>query len=283
MKKIKIIFIGGLSNGKIVYDYLKNNKYVILQLVITYPDAYMAPRMISIGHPNAIKTTSANSQIEKIKELKPDYIFVAGWSELLATELISMPTNGTIGFHPSKLPFDRGRSVVAWQIEEGYQDTALTMFYYNDVPDNGDIIAQECIVIEKNDYCDDILNKIDKATYNLMYAYFPLIRLGKAPRIKQKLEEGTFRRLRKEQDSQIEWNQNSINIYNKIRAISKPYSGAEAVINNQKMKIWKAIIVQEFFWGKDTSPGSIVAHLYDQTMIIKTKNGFIHILEYDIL
>jgi methionyl-tRNA formyltransferase len=213
----------------------------------------------------------------------PDYIFVAGWSELLSPELINIPLKGTIGFHPAKLPFDRGRSVVAWQIEEGYTESALTMFYYNDFPDGGDIIAQEYFKIEKNDYLIDVLRKINNATYNLIHAYFPLIRLGKVTRKKQQLDEGNFRRLRKTVDSQIDWNQNSENIYNKIRAISKPYPGAETLLNEKHMKIWKAEILKHFPFGKTERHGIIVASLYDNSLIIKTRNGFIRILEYDTI
>jgi methionyl-tRNA formyltransferase len=283
MDKIKIVFIGGLTNGAIVYDYLRVNKYVDLQLVITYPNEYVYPRMVKINGRNIINTLTANSQIEKIRKLNPDYIFVAGWSELLSNELVNIPSNGVIGFHPSKLPFNRGRSVIAWQIEEGYTEMALTMFYYNNIPDGGDIIAQEAISIEKNDYCSDILNKIDKATYNLMCGCFPLIRLGNAPRKRQDINEGNFRRLRKEQDSQINWDENSINIYNKIRAISRPYPGSETILNNQKVKIWRAEVIYEFPFGNNICPGNIVATLYDKTLIIKTRDGFIQVLEYEII
>jgi methionyl-tRNA formyltransferase len=282
MNKNKIVFIGGLTNGVVVYEYLKTNKYVDLVLVITYPDHHNAPRMVEFENERyIIKTTEANSQIEAIKLAQPDYIIVAGWSEFLSEELINIPVKGTIGFHPSKLPYNKGRSVIAWQIEEGYKEIALSMFYYNDIPDEGDIIAQEIITIEENDYCNDVLDKIDNATYNLMYAYFSLIRLGKAPRIKQKTNEGNFRRLRKNRDSIINWNQNSENIYNKIRAISKPYPGAETILNGKKIIVWKGEIV-EFAFGKNEKPGTMIASLYDNSIIMKTKNGFIRITEYDI-
>lgn len=81
-------------------------------------------------------------------------------------------------FHPAKLPFDRGRSVLAWQIEDGYTETSLTMFKYSDYPDGGDILAQETIAIASNDYINDILDKVDAASLNLIRAYFPLLRKG---------------------------------------------------------------------------------------------------------
>ncbi len=283
MKKTEIIFIGGLTNGAIVCDYLKKNKFVKLSLIITYPDTFLYPKMIKFQDSNiTIKTNYANDFCDKIKEISPDYIFVAGWSELLCEDLINIPSKGVIGFHPSKLPFDRGRSVLAWQIEEGYTETALTMFFYNTYPDGGDIIAQERISIEQNDYISDILDKVDKATLNLMTAYFPLLRKGKIEPIQQNLNEGNFRRLRNETDSMINWDQNSYFIFNKIRAISHPYSGAIGIINNEKYKIWRSEVVDKFPYGENLlKSGQQVAILYDGSIIIKTRDSFLRITKYE--
>ena len=40
--------------------------------------------------------------------------------------ILSIPRMGVLGFHPAKLPFDRGRSVLAWQIEDGYTAVSYT-------------------------------------------------------------------------------------------------------------------------------------------------------------
>jgi len=279
---MRIVFIGGPTNGKIVYDYLNHNKFVDLVKVYTYPDNIEKPR--DVYFPNnklIIKILNVNQYLNEIKNLNPDLIFVAGWSELLSKELINIPHKGTIGFHPSKLPYDRGRSVIAWQIEEGYTETALTMFYYNELPDLGNIIAQELIKIEFNDYVNDVLQKIDSATYNLLRAYFRLIREGNVPRIKQDINEGNYRRLRKEKDSWIDWNQNSINIYNKVRAISKPYPGALALVNDVKYKIWKSEILDDFNYGRELSAGSLIAMLHDKSFIVKTKDSFLRVIDYE--
>mgnify|MGYP001178653850 CR=1 FL=1 len=114
------------------------------------------------------------------------------------------------------------------------------MFYYNELPDCGDVIAQEKIIIEQNDYINDVLNKMDDATNNLMTAYFPLLRKDNAPRRPQSINEGNFRRLRTDSDSIIDWDNNADVIFNKIRAISKPYPGSIGKINNNKYRIWKA-------------------------------------------
>jgi methionyl-tRNA formyltransferase len=283
MKKVNIVLICGLTNGKIIYDYFSKNKHVNLCLVITYPDSTTRPRHVQFpNNTKIIKVNEANSQIETIIEQSPEYIFVAGWSELLSKELINIPSSGTIGFHPSKLPHDKGRSVLAWQIEGGYRETALTMFYYNDFPDGGDILAQEKIQIHNCDYVNDILNKVDEATFSLIRAYFPLIRQNKIVPIKQDIGHGNIRRLRNKKDDIINWNKTSSEIYNKIRAISRPYPGATfEVSEDEKIKVWKAEVLHSFPWGKECQPGTIVAKLFNRNFVVKTKDSFIILQEWE--
>ena len=286
MKKLNVIFIGGLTNGEIVLDYLLANKYVKIPLIITCPNDYSGPRYVDLSAKikgiETFKDFNANIYIEIIRNLRPDFIFVAGWSGLLSKDLISIPSKGAIGFHPSKLPKDRGRSVLAWQIEEGYMETALTMFYYNELPDCGDIIAQERIKIERNDYINDILNKVDNAAYNLMRAYFPLLRIGAAPRKQQDITEGNFRRLRTDRDSLINWDQNAEVIYNKIRAISMPYSGAFFYHDSQKVMVWGSEIVEieiiNNLYGKQShTPGTLVKKLDKNKAIVKCRDKYLKI------
>ncbi len=282
---MKIVFIGGLTNGKLVLDYLLSNKHVTIELIITHPSGMDLPRYVDLNHYHdnieIIGNMNANKYIDKIRDINPDFIFVTGWSGLLSNELLSIPVKSVIGFHPAKLPNDRGRSVLAWQIEEGYTESALSMFHLNSTPDLGDIIAQEKFKIEENDYINDVLDKLDVATYNLMRSYFPLIRKDNAPRLKQNINEGNFRRLRNDYDSLINWDSNGSGIFNKIRAISKPYPGAVAKLDGKNIKIWRAKIVNKIPIEENLSPGTLVAKFYDSTLLVKCRDSFIHILDYE--
>lgn len=280
-KMIKVVFIGGLTNGKIVYDYLKKNRYVELVGVITYPDDYKGARHIKFDDSDVTyKTGTVKGHEQSIKNMEPDLIIVAGWSEIIPDEILAIPPMGVIGFHPAKLPMDRGRSVLAWQIEDGYTETALTMFKYTNYPDGGDIIGQDIIKIEQNDYINDILDKVDKATENLIRAYFPLIRQGLAKPRKQDLSEGNFRRLRGGNDSVINWDSNSLSIYNKVRAISHPYPGATTILDGKAITVWRSEILSFFPIGLSEKPGIVIARLFDGSIVFKTRDGFLRITEY---
>jgi methionyl-tRNA formyltransferase len=256
--KIRVAFIGDQSNGKIAYDYLLKNRFVDLVFSLNSGKSTNLARGVKFGDGDKHHHGTCAEHLDAIKDAAPDLIIVAGWSELLPESLISIAPMGTIGFHPSKLPHNRGRAVLAWQIEEGSTATALTMFYYNSLPDAGDIIAQHEISIHLDDYINDVLDKVDWATGNLMHAYFPLIRRGVAPRLPQDWNVGLFRRAREDADSMINWDRPAIEIYNKIRSISRPYPGAIADLDGKRLKVWRADVVNER--GGNHDPGTVVSH-----------------------
>jgi len=286
--KPKIVLIYALENGKIALDYFSNlDKKGVIDLIKVYtykdeliPNKNMYIRLDNIVDNNILtKVGKINDYRNEIKELSPDFIFVIGWSQLIDKEIINASKKGTIGFHTSKLPKDRGRSTIAWQISDGYTETALTMFYISEGIDNGDIIAQENIKIEQDDYVKDILFKINQSTYNLLKTYFPLLLNGKAPRIKQDENEASYRRLRTDNDSLINWNLNTKSIYNLIRAVSFPYPKAWTFYKNKKIKINKVNVVN--FLPKNLCefkvPGTILGNLKGYGYLVKTKNGIIAI------
>lgn len=280
-KIVSLIF--GDEGGEELINYFFNNRYVKVSLIITsspninkYIKWKRYSRYLKLNKTKLIIDSNLINQKEKLIACKPDFIFVNGWSKLIDDTLISIPKEGMIGFHPSILPNDRGRSVIAWQIEEGYSETGVTMFYYNSVPDGGDIIACEKIKIKDNDYLIDVLDKMQKATINLLKSYFPLLRKGIRIRQKQEISEGNFRRLRNDDDSIINWKSNSIEIYNKIRAISYPYPGAILRYENKSVRVWQSTIVESdslFSLTGDCVVGQVCMKLKDNNYLIKCKDG----------
>jgi methionyl-tRNA formyltransferase len=278
--KIRVAFIGDQTNGKIVYDYLLKNRYVDLVFSLNSGKSEALARGVKFGSGEQHHQGTCAEHLKAIQAAAPDLIMVAGWSELLPECLISLAPMGTIGVHPSQLPHNRGRSVLAWQIEEGQTLTALTMFYYNSLPDAGDIIAQHEIRIDHSDYINDILHKVDWATHNLMRAYFPLIRQGVAPRLPQDWNVGLFRRARGATDSIIDWDRPATEIYNKIRAISRPYPGAVGELDGKCLTIWKADLLAKD--GVNAQPGDVLS-VENGCLVVACRRSFLLITDYEEL
>ena len=104
---MKIIIIGGLTNGKILIDYFLKKKNIKIELIITHPCDTKIPRITNFNYLKkynfeVIFDLNANKYSEKIKRLKPDIIFVIGWSGMINQSIIKNAKIGVIGFHPSK-------------------------------------------------------------------------------------------------------------------------------------------------------------------------------------
>ncbi len=68
----------------------------------------------------------------------------------LGQEQISEPLYGTLIFHPSPLPYGRGKRSIKYSYERNEPVTAATWFWANDKYDAGDICEQEIIKIDYN-------------------------------------------------------------------------------------------------------------------------------------
>ena len=67
--------------------------------------------------------------IEIIREINPDYIFVIGLSQLVKKEIIDSAKVGVVGFHPTALPRMRGRAANVWQVLLGVHDAKVSLFF----------------------------------------------------------------------------------------------------------------------------------------------------------
>jgi methionyl-tRNA formyltransferase len=56
-------------------------------------------------------TSNINSTdtVNWIKELNPDIVFCFGWSNLIKKEVLDISRLGVIGYHPTLLPYNKGR------------------------------------------------------------------------------------------------------------------------------------------------------------------------------
>ena len=97
--------------------------------------------------------------------------------------------------------------------------------------------------------------------------------------IKQNPIQGNYRSLRNDQNSLIHWNEKALDIYNKVRAISKPYPGAFYISNRKKIRVWKSKILN-IKLKKKYMPGEIIKINNNiKSKIIMTKDYPIRIYE----
>jgi methionyl-tRNA formyltransferase len=248
---VKIVFIGGVEIGYTVLESVYASGYSV-DTIFTLPDDSMVSGYIdfsplAIHHETQlIRTNKINDQeyIQTITQIQPDLIIVCGWQRLVSQEILDIPRLGTIGFHSSLLPKYRGRAPVNWAIIMGEKETGITMFYLTAEADAGDIIAQKSFPILLNDDCNTVYKKSAEVGASLIEMYLPLLEKDKAPRVHNPSISYPAYPKRTPVDGRIDFNRSAIDIYNFVRALTKPYPGAYFYNHDgEKIIVWKIGII----------------------------------------
>lgn len=285
---MKTILIGSVGSSKAVLDEMIKIKFPI-DMVFSLDEKYSSNvsgyyPLHELAENNNIpykKFRKINDQenIDLMKEINPDYIFVIGLSQLISRDVINLAKKGAVGFHPTPLPKFRGRAALVWQILLGVKETKCSLFFIDEGIDSGDIIAQESYLIEDNDYATDVIKKCHDAFRRLIERTLPKLINEEIQPIKQNEDEATYLLKRSPEDGRIDWTKPSETIQRLVRAVSKPYPGAFSEYDGKaKIIFWKAdSINNNKYFG---IPGQIARITPDYIDIICT-TGMLRVYEYE--
>ncbi len=285
---MKTILIGSVGSSKITLEEMINTKFPIdtvfsldekySQNVSGYYPLHELAKKYDIPF---IKFKSINDieNINIIKEINPDHIFVIGLSQLINKEIINAAKIGAIGFHPTPLPKYRGRAAIVWQILLGVRETKCTLFFIDEGIDSGDIIGQESYIIEESDYASDVGEKCGVALRLLLKRTLPKIKNNLIKPIKQKEDEATYLLKRTPEDGEINWSESAEKIQRLIRAVSRPYPGAFSNYKGtNKVIFWKADYYKNYKYIG--IPGQI-ANIGKDFIDIVCIDGLLHVYDYE--
>lgn len=216
--------------------------------------------------------------LDWISSLSPDIIFCFGWSSLINKELLSITPMGIVGYHPAKLPQNRGRHPIIWPLVLGLNKTASTFFFIDEDVDSGDIISQKDIDICYEDDAKMLYDKISNTALIQIEYLIPILTNKNYKRYPQDNLTATYWRKRDKKDGLIDFRMSSGAVYNLVRALSKPYVGAHIEYNEKDIKIWK---VKEIEYLENNIENGKVLEVNNKDILVKTYDGAILIIEHE--
>jgi methionyl-tRNA formyltransferase len=178
--------------------------------------------------------------VEEVRRLRPDLLFSFYYRRLLSPAILAVPPLGAINLHGSLLPKYRGRAPVNWVLVRGETTSGVTLHYMDARADHGDIIAQRAVPITIEDTALTLSRKLTAAARSLLAETYPRIVAGKAPRIPQDDGAATTFGRRTPADGRIDWSRSAWQIYNLIRAVTRPFPGAFTFWGDRKLLLWSA-------------------------------------------
>ncbi len=225
-----------------------------------------------------VKNINEESVVDWIASLGPDIIFCFGWSSLIKSQLLELPSLGVVGFHPAKLPANRGRHPIIWALVLGLKETASTFFYMDEGADSGDIISQESIPIQDHDNAKILYDKIMATALKQLEHFVPKLHQRKYLGKPQIHEQANYWRKRSVKDGEIDFRMSSYAINNLVKALTKPYVGAHIYYEEEEIKIWH---VEPQTNAKSNIEFGKVIESKDNYLIVKTMDGAIKIIDHE--
>ncbi len=217
--------------------------------------------------------------LESLKNLGVNLQIIVAF-RMLPESIWKLPKYGTFNLHASLLPDYRGAAPINWAVINGETKTGLTTFFIDEKIDTGAIIYQSEIDIIPSENAGDLHDKLMVLGSDLVIKTVNAIANGS---VKTKLQTNfTTKQAPKlhPDKCKIDWQNDALTIYNKIRGLS-PYPAAWCYLlnNNEqiKIKIFKTSIIQDSHLLK---VGTIIAD--KKNLKIACADGFLEILELQL-
>ena len=281
---MRIVFIGSVLFSKFLLSHLIKKNYNIVGVQTkrrsNFNSDHFNLKTICVSRKIPCRYTNninSKNSVKWLKKLKPDLILCLGWSNLLKKGVLNIPPYGTIGFHPTKLPLNRGRHPIIWTLALGLRETACTFFYMNQKADAGKIIVQKKIKIYKNDNATTLYKKIIMNSKKLIDNFLPNLKKKNNTNFDYiNLKSSNYWRKRSFLDGEIDWRMSAKNIHNLVKSLSYPYPYAHFIFNKKVIKVIKTKIINNNF--KNIEPGKIIKNK-NKKLIVKCGENSIQLLK----
>ena len=273
MKDLKVVFMGTPLFSVPVLEGLIENTNVIG--VVTQPDKEVGRKRILTKSPvkelaekyniKVLQPIKLRNEYQDIINLNPDIIITCAYGQILPEELIYAPKYNTINVHASLLPKYRGGAPIHHAILNGDKETGITIMYTDKGMDTGDIISMESISINNDNYLA-LKDKLSILGKDLLLKTLPSIIDKTAKRIKQNDNDATYAYAIKREDEKLDFNNETKNVLNKIKALCE--IGSYVYLDEQEVKIFEA----EEGNMSINNPGKIT-NIYKNGIGVSTKDG----------
>jgi methionyl-tRNA formyltransferase len=177
--------------------------------------------------------------VAKLKALKPDFLVVVAFGQILSLEVLQIPKYGAINIHGSLLPQYRGPAPIQWALIRGEQQTGITTMLMDRGVDTGDILLQSATPILPDETAGQLHGRLAKIGAQLVVETLHRLTQGTVMPQAQKHHEATYAPMLKKSDGHIHWHQPAARLDSFVRAMT-PWPGAFCYWQGKLLKILKA-------------------------------------------
>ena len=213
-----------------------------------------------------------------LKKENTDLFISAGFSNIFKKKLLKLPKYGVINLHAGPVPKYRGGSPLNWPLINNEKNITITVLKMDEGIDTGPILQTKKFPIKKN-YDIKKLHLIANNIFPSL-VFKSIIKIENKEKLRlQPKNNNSYWRQRKDEDGRINFKKFSGFMVDRyIRALTKPYPGAWALLNKKKIIFYKAKVTSKKING---SFGSLVT--INDRIYLKCRYINLNILDYKII
>ena len=228
---------------------------------------------IKVFQPEKLKDD--REAVEYLKELKPDFIIVVAFGQILTKEVLDIPKYGCINLHASLLPMYRGAAPLNWVIINGEKKSGNTTMLMDVGLDTGDMLLKDEVEITDNMTSGELHDILMNRGGELLRKTIEGLADGSIKGEKQEGETCYAKMLSKE-TGKINWNNSAESIHNLIRGLN-PRPIAHTTYKDENMKIYESEVLAE---SSNKEAGTII-EVSKKGMKVSCGKGILLVKKYN--
>jgi methionyl-tRNA formyltransferase len=232
-----------------------------------------------------IANINDEASLELLRRLDLDVAFVIGWTQIVRPDALRLAKIGMIGAHASLLPHNRGRAPINWALIKGMKETGNTLIWLAEGVDSGDIIDQRPIPIMPYDTCASLYERVAETNRDMILEVIPKLMGGEKPGRRQPHTDEPNLPGRKPEHGLINWSGSNLEVYDFVRALTRPYPGAFSRLDGQRWTIWQCALLPGIS-STAAAPGRVIGPMLSPVdgacgQVIGCGQGAIALLEIE--
>jgi len=296
---LKIVFVGGTKRAVNLFSHIVEKRPEVRIKLAIFMEGYedekeFCSELVSLaeGHriPYIVSDLITEHVTQKTRRAQPDVIIGGGiWRSMIKAEFCQSARYGFIALHGSGLPKYRGWAGINWYILNGEKEYVTRMFQLDDGVDSGPLVATKDgklleykINIDNEKHVGEILEEFYPLHVRAYDNLFDSFLRGDISFIPQDETKASYTCNRGPEDGEIDWTWSTKDIFNFIRAQSRPYPGAFSFFRNQKFHIWRVAVPNPMKRFVGRIPGKIVERHPTGPVDVLTADGVIRLLEISV-
>lgn len=180
MKNIVLMASGSGSNAENIIKYFRQKNILHnFHIITNKKDAFVLDRAKKLNVSSEVITKKQNDEgvlLDRINELKPDLIVLAGYLLLFPAEIVALYPNKIVNIHPALLPKFGGKGMYGSFVHDAVvankeTETGITIHFVSEHYDEGAVIFQAKTTVAEKDTALDVAAKV----HELEYEHFPKV------------------------------------------------------------------------------------------------------------